>query len=511
MTPRRRRLAAILAADVAGYSRLMERDEAGTLARVEAIRDDIVATPTSTREGRIFKTTGDGVLAEFASAVAAIEAAVAIQAALTKYEAVRAEAERIHLRIGISLGDVMVDGNDLYGNGVNIVARMESLAEPGGICISGNVHVHVAGALDVAFEDLGPQQVKNVEQPIHCYRVVKDGKAVPRAMISEEPSVVVLPFTNMSSAEGQEYFSDDITEDIITALSRIRQLFVVARNTAFTYKGQAVDVRAVARGTGRALCARRQRAPRRQPGPHHGPVDRRRQRRPPMGRTLRPEPRGHLHRAGRNHRERRRHIGAGDHQGGIRTPSPRPTGQPRYLAALSARPLSFSPHHRRRQAGHGASGSGDRQGRRLFASPRGPGPLPFAQRHTPAEPRLKRCLREAAGHFPQGRLARPRGCACPRRPRLRLRIRRRAAIDQIVPAGPVAESESGTCPLRPRHDPSEFGPDRRQHRTYRNRDPAQSARSLDDVMDLSLCGVAFLWESNPASEAHEKVRGGKDP
>ncbi len=250
MTPRRRRLAAILAADVIGYSRLMERDEAGTLARVEAIRDDIVATATSTREGRIFKTTGDGVLAEFASAVAAVEAAVAIQATLAEHEVARAEAERIDLRIGISLGDVMVDGDDLYGNGVNVAARMESLAEPGGICVSGNVHEHVAGALDVAFEDLGPQRVKNIEQPIHCYRVATAATPAPRPRISDKPGIVVLPFANMSGDEEQAYFSDGITEDIITALSRIRQLFVMARNTAFTYKGQAVDVRAVARELG---------------------------------------------------------------------------------------------------------------------------------------------------------------------------------------------------------------------------------------------------------------------
>ncbi len=228
----------------------MERDEAGTLARVKAVRSEVVEAETGTRGGRVFKTTGDGALAEFPSAVAAVEAAIAVQAALAGREAERAEENRIHLRIGVSLGDVMVDGDDLYGNGVNVAARMEALAEPGGICVSGNVHEHVETALEAGFEDLGAQTVKNIARPVHCFRVTTGARGVSPPRISDKPSIVVLPFANMSGDAEQEFFSDGITEDVITALSRIRQLFVMARNTAFTYKGQAVDVRAVARELG---------------------------------------------------------------------------------------------------------------------------------------------------------------------------------------------------------------------------------------------------------------------
>ena len=206
---------------------------------------------TAVRGGRVFKTTGDGALAEFASAVDAVECAIAIQRALRDRESELAEDERIRLRVGVSLGDVIVDGEDLYGNGVNVAARMEGLAAPGGISVSGNVHEHVAGAVDIGFEDLGEQAVKNIERPVRCYSVLLDaGSGSPAPLISEKPSIAVLPFANMSGDSEQEYFSDGITEDIITALARIRQLFVMARNTSFTFKGQAVDVRAVARDLG---------------------------------------------------------------------------------------------------------------------------------------------------------------------------------------------------------------------------------------------------------------------
>ena len=247
-----RRLAAILAADVVGYSRLMERDEAGTLARLKAMRAEVLEAETAARGGRVFKTTGDGTLAEFASAVDAVECAVAIQRALAGRETELPEDQRIRLRVGVSLGDVIVDGDDLYGNGVNVAARMEGLAAPGGISVSGNVHEHVAGAVDIGFEDLGEQAVKNIERPLRCYRVLLDAGAQRSTtpMISDKPSIAVLPFANLSGDPEQEYFSDGITEDIITALARIRQLFVMARNTSFTFKGQAVDVRAVARDLG---------------------------------------------------------------------------------------------------------------------------------------------------------------------------------------------------------------------------------------------------------------------
>ena len=252
-----RRLAAILAADVVGYSRLMERDETGTLAQLRSLRSEVFDPTTLQFAGRIFKTTGDGTLAEFGSAVDAVQCAVQIQRALAKRNADLAEDLRITLRIGISLGDVIVEGDDLYGIGVNVAARMEGLAEPGAICVSANVHEHVGNALDITFEDLGEQTVKNIDRPVRCYRIDpgSDGAAPARRAeaapsVPDKPSVAVLPFENMSGDTDQEYFSDGITEDIITALSRIRQLFVIARNTTFTYKGRAVDVPAVARDLG---------------------------------------------------------------------------------------------------------------------------------------------------------------------------------------------------------------------------------------------------------------------
>ncbi len=210
----------------------------------------MVEAETGTRSGPVFKTTGDGALAEFPSAVAAVEAAIAVQAAVAGREAELAEENRIHLRIGVSLGDVMVDGEDLYGNGVNIAARMEALDKPGGLCVSGNVHEHVETVLDAGFEDLGAQTMKNIARPVHCFRLTIGATGLSPPRISAKPSIVVLPFANMSGDAEQEFFSDGITEDVITALSGIRQLFVMARNAAFTYKGQAVDVRAVARELG---------------------------------------------------------------------------------------------------------------------------------------------------------------------------------------------------------------------------------------------------------------------
>ena len=231
-----RRLAAILAADVVGYSRLMERDETGTLARLGSLRAEVFDPTTLQFDGRIFKTTCDGALAEFGSAVDAVQCAVEIQRTLAERNADLPEDVRIVLRIGISLGDVIVEGEDLYGNGVNVAARMKGLAEPGAICVSGNVHEHIGTALDVRFEDLGEQAVKNIERPVRSYRVNLEPAAAnsvaqqPDALpaLPEKPSIAELPFQNMSGDPEQEYFSDGITEDIITALSRIRQFFVIA-------------------------------------------------------------------------------------------------------------------------------------------------------------------------------------------------------------------------------------------------------------------------------------------
>ncbi len=252
-----RRLAAILAADVVGYSRLMERDETGTLARFRTLRSEVFDPTTQQFDGRIFKNTGDGALAEFGSAVDAVQCAVEIQRALAERNAELPEAARIGLRIGISLGDVIVEGDDLYGNGVNVAARMEGLAEPGAICVSGNVHEHLGNALDVTFEDLGEQAVKNIDRPVRCYRVhlepavnTVDRQTDAPPALPDKPSIAVLPFQNMSGDAEQEFLADGVAEDIITALSRLRWLFVIARNSTFAYKGASPDVRDVARDLG---------------------------------------------------------------------------------------------------------------------------------------------------------------------------------------------------------------------------------------------------------------------
>ncbi len=254
-----RKLAAILAADVVGFSRMMGEDEAGTLAQLKTLRREIFEPKTAQFGGRIFKNTGDGALAEFASANDAVQCAVEIQRALVRRNADVPEDRRIILRIGISLGDVIVDGDDLYGNGVNVAARMESLAEPGAICISGNVHEHVGKSLDVVFEDLGEQTVKNIDRPVRSYRISFEPGGAKRNLapqaddppsLPDKPSIAVLPFENMSSDPEQEYFSDGLVEDIITTLSKLSGLLVIARNSSFVYKGRSVDVRTVAKELG---------------------------------------------------------------------------------------------------------------------------------------------------------------------------------------------------------------------------------------------------------------------
>ncbi len=247
-----RRLAAILVADVVGYSRLMEQDETGTLDRLKALRRELFEPKTKEYGGRIFKTTGDGALVEFKSAVDAVNSAVDIQQSLALRNQDEPNKQQIGLRIGISLGDVIVEGSDLYGNGVNVASRMEGLAEPGGICVSGNVHEHIGTSLDVNFEDLGEQSVKNIDRPVRCYRVHLESTSTvePPLPLPDKPSIAVLAFENMSGDPEQEYFADGITEDIITALSRIRQFFVIARNSTFVYKGHAVVVQTVAKELG---------------------------------------------------------------------------------------------------------------------------------------------------------------------------------------------------------------------------------------------------------------------
>jgi len=258
-----RRLAAILAADVAGYSRLMGEDEEGTLARLKAIRREVADPKIKEHHGRIVKTTGDGLLLEFASVVDAVRCAVEVQREMAERNADVPPDRRLELRMGINLGDIIKDGRDIYGDGVNVAARLEALAEPGGICVSRVVRDQVRDKLDFAFEDMGEQQVKNIARPVRVHRVLLSthpdpSKPVvgiakePSLALPDKPSIAVLPFQNMSGDPEQEYFADGMVEEIITALSRIRWLFVIARNSSFTYKGQSVDVKQV----GRELCVR---------------------------------------------------------------------------------------------------------------------------------------------------------------------------------------------------------------------------------------------------------------
>jgi len=246
-----RRLAAILAADVAGYSRLMGVDEEGTLAALKAYRRDIIDPKIAEHHGRIVKTTGDGALVEFGSAVDAIHCAMEIQRIMAERNAATLEDHRIEFRIGINVGDIIIDDGDIYGDGVNIAARIETLASPGAICLSDNAYQQIKGKLALDVSDLGEQQLKNIAQPIRVYGVRYDAASVrPALTLPDRPSIAVLPFQNMSGDAEQDYFCDGMVEDIITGLSRIKWLFVIARNSTFTYKGRAVDVKQVSRELG---------------------------------------------------------------------------------------------------------------------------------------------------------------------------------------------------------------------------------------------------------------------
>src|SRR3954451_10014619 len=257
--PSTRRLAAILAADVAGYSRLMGEDEEGTLAALKAIRRELSDPKIKEHRGRIVKTTGDGVLVEFASVVDAVRCAVDIQREMALRHAGTPDSKRIDFRIGINLGDIIIDGRDIFGDGVNVAARLEALAEPGGICVSRVVRDQVRDKLDFAFQDRGEQQVKNIARPVRVFDVrtalqlpsmMPEQTAATPLPLPEKPSIAVLPFQNMSGDAEQEYFVDGMVEDIITALSRNRAFFVISRNTTFTYKHSAVDVGKVGRELG---------------------------------------------------------------------------------------------------------------------------------------------------------------------------------------------------------------------------------------------------------------------
>ena len=257
-----RRLAAVLAADVAGYSRLMGADEEGTLARLKAVRKALIDPAITKHRGRIVKTTGDGMLVEFASAVDAVRGAVEVQRGMAELNASVPQTQRLEFRIGIHVGDIIIDDSDIFGDGVNVAARLEGISEPGGACISNDAYRQVRGKVDIVCDDMGPQPLKNIAEPMQAWRVRvgevsaatiaksnSAGSALPLAL-PDKPSVAVLPFQNMSGDPEQEYFADGMVEDITTALSRIKWLFVIARNSSFTYKGKGIDIKQIARELG---------------------------------------------------------------------------------------------------------------------------------------------------------------------------------------------------------------------------------------------------------------------
>jgi len=252
-----RRLAAILAVDVVGYTRLMGEDEAGTLVALKTHRQELIEPKIAEHRGRLIKLMGDGALVEFSSVIDALACAAEIQNRMAERNRQEADGPRITFRIGINLGDVIVEGDDLYGDGVNVAARLEGLAEPGGICISAKVYDEVKNKLALGYEDLGEQELKNIAEPIRVYLIVPEraaesskAKAGEDLALPEKPSIAVLPFDNMSGDPEQDFLADGITEDLITALSKIRWFFVIARNSTYTYKGKAVEVKQVARELG---------------------------------------------------------------------------------------------------------------------------------------------------------------------------------------------------------------------------------------------------------------------
>jgi class 3 adenylate cyclase len=337
-----RRLTTILTADIVGYSRLMAADEAGTLAQLKAHRKELIEPKTAEHRGRVVKLIGDGTLMEFGSVVDAVIFAADVQRTLADRNVGVPEDRRICYRIGINIGDIIVDGDDIYGDGVNVAARLEALAEPGGICVARTVVNHVHGKVDLAFEDLGEQEVKNIPKPVQVFKLLLDAPSADQSTVPaptakhslrwpvvtwglallvivggialwqwlwepreepasvermafplpDKPSMAVLPFNNMSDDASQEYFADGMTEDLITDLSKISGLFIIARNSTFSYKGQKLKVRQVAEelGVRYALRAGGQRKARWRRGAHQRSTYRRDNRRTSLGGALRRDP-----------------------------------------------------------------------------------------------------------------------------------------------------------------------------------------------------------------------------
>lgn len=250
-----RRMAAIVAVDVVGYSRLMGADETGTLAELKAHRTELVDAKVADHQGRIFKLTGDGMLVEFPSVVNAVACAVEIQRGMRERNANLPESRRIEFRMGVNVGDVIIEDGDIFGEGVNLAARLESIAQPGGITLSTTVRDHIGNRIDVALQDLGERNLKNIERPVRVYQVIWEGQQSASieerfSPLPDRPSIAVLPFTNMSGDAEQDYFADGLTEDLITSLSKFRWFFVIARNSSFTYKGRSTTVQQVGRDLG---------------------------------------------------------------------------------------------------------------------------------------------------------------------------------------------------------------------------------------------------------------------
>ena len=340
-----RRLAAILAADVVGYSRLMGVDEAATLAALNAHRKELVDAKITEHQGRTVKLTGDGMLVEFPSVVNAVACAVAVQRGMAERNAGISPDRRIEFRIGVNLGDVIVEGDDIFGDGVNVAARLEGIAAPGGIAVSGTVLDHIGNRLDVEFEDIGDQTLKNMERPVRVWRWVTEPTAAAPSgeplALPDRPSIAVLPFDNLSGQPEETYFSDGITEDIITGLARFRSLFVIARNSSFAFRGKSLDLTEIGRKLGVSFIL-------------EGSVRRAGQRVritaqfrggkrcAPLGRTLRPQHGRHLHRPGRSCADYRVDADQADRRCKTRAIAPKADNQSSCLRLLVAWPGSLS-------------------------------------------------------------------------------------------------------------------------------------------------------------------------